>query len=163
VKTSIIFRQLALILLTVSISAVLAACSVSGQLYPVAGPMAKVKPLPVLTVKIDGVTGNSGPAEIALPGGEICRGKWSVVAPRMVGGSTYSGTGQISSGLDSAFISTQGHSFVNVGAPGTNKGQAMLVGDRGTVIECAFVVGSGTASGYGAAKDSHGNTYKLIF
>lgn len=60
-------------------------------------------------------------------------------------------------------MALHGTSFQNVAQPGVNKGQAMLVGTGGTVMECAFVVGSGTASGYGAAKDNRGKVFKVIF
>ena len=138
-------------------------CSVTGRLYPVAGTYSKQIPLPVVSMKVAGVTGNSGPVSLTLPSGEKCAGTWSVVAPRVAGVVQSSGSGSVSSGLNSAFFQMNGTSFVNVGAPGTNKGQAMLTGDRGTVIECAFVVGSGTASGYGTATDNRGNVFKVIF
>jgi hypothetical protein len=139
------------------------ACSVTGNLFPVQGPLTKAQPLPVIPIKIDGVTGNSGPASLTLPDGEKCVGRWSVVAPRMVGSMGHSGSGTISSGLDTAFVQVHGRSFVNVGAPGVNQGQAMLIGASGTVIEAAFLVGSGTASGYGVAKDNRGNVFKVLF
>lgn len=140
-----------------------ASCSITGNLYPVSGPLAKYVPLPEIAMKVDGVTGNSGDVSLILPSGERCTGRWSVVAPRMVGVVTQSGSGTISSGLDTVFLQIHGQSFVNMAQPGINRGQAMLTGERGTVIESAFLVGSGTASGHGVAKDNHGNTFKLIF
>jgi len=47
--------------------------------------------------------------------------------------------------------------------PGVNKGEAVLVGDRGTVIQVEFYTGSGTANGTGVAKDNKGNTWKVLF
>ena len=47
--------------------------------------------------------------------------------------------------------------------PGVNKGEAVLVGDRGTVIQVEFYTGSGTAYGTGVAKDNKGNIYKVLF
>ncbi len=148
---------------TVLCAFLLNACAISGDLYPVEGPLSKSQPLPVIPIKIDGVTGNSGPTSLTLPSGEKCHGRWSVVAPRMAGIVRHSSAGTVSSGLDTAFIQIHGTSFVNMSAPGINRGQAMLTGDQGTVIEAAFLVGSGTASGYGAAKDNRGNVFKLLF
>ncbi|MCW1914748.1 hypothetical protein OJ996_14265 [Luteolibacter sp. GHJ8] len=144
---------------------VLASCSITitGNLYPVDGQLSKTVPVPVIPLKIHNVERNSGTVDMVLPSGEICKGHWSVAAPRMVGTASTTASGSISSGLDSAFISMHGSSFINVARPGVNKGQAMLVGDRGSVIECAFLVGSGTASGYGTAKDNKDNVFKVIF
>lgn len=141
----------------------LGSCSVTGHLYPVEGELSKTRPLPEIPIKIEGVLGNSGKASLTLPSEEKCVGRWSVVAPRIAGHATYHGTGTVSSGLDSAFVNVHGQSFVNMGAPGINKGQAMLVGSSGTTIEAALLVGSGTASGYGVATDNRGNIYKVIF
>ena len=54
-----------------------------------------------------------------------------------------------------------GYSFGS--AARVNSGQAMLVGNRGTVIEIEFRVGSGTASGTGVGKDNKGNVFKVLF
>lgn len=143
----------------------LASCNITitGHLYPVEGRLSKQVPVPVVSMKVHNVERNSGKVELTLPSGEFCTGNWSVTAPRMVGTATSFGSGSISSGLDSSFISMHGTSYINAAAPGVNKGQAMLVGSGGTVIECAFFVGSGTASGYGTAKDNRGNIFKVIF
>ncbi len=34
---------------------------------------------------------------------------------------------------------------------------------RGTTIEAEFFTGSGTANGYGIARDSNANIYKMLF
>ncbi len=47
--------------------------------------------------------------------------------------------------------------------PGENRGQAIVIGERGTVIEVEFYTGSGTANGFGLAKDNKGNIYKVLF
>ena len=41
--------------------------------------------------------------------------------------------------------------------------EAMLVGDRGTVIQVEFYTGSGTANGTGVAKDNKGHVFKVLF
>lgn len=114
-------------------------------------------------MKVHNVERNSGTVELTLPSGELCQGNWSVTAPRVRGSAIHSSTGSISSGLNNDFVQMHGTSFIDIAAPGVNKGQAMLVGNAGTILECAFLVGSGTASGYGTAKDNKGNIYKVIF
>lgn len=47
--------------------------------------------------------------------------------------------------------------------PGVNRGQAMSFCPSGRSLEVEFVTGSGTANGYGIAKDSEGNIYKMLF
>jgi hypothetical protein len=54
-----------------------------------------------------------------------------------------------------------GFSMANV--PGVNRGEAILVGNRGTVIHVEFYTGSGTANGIGVAKDNQGNIYRVLF
>lgn len=44
-----------------------------------------------------------------------------------------------------------------------NRGEAIIVGNKGTIIEVEFYTGSGTANGFGLAKDNHGNIYKVLF
>jgi hypothetical protein len=48
-------------------------------------------------------------------------------------------------------------------APGVNRGEAFLTCSRGSTLQAEFYTGSGTANGYGIAKDSSGNVYKMIF
>lgn len=47
--------------------------------------------------------------------------------------------------------------------PGVNRGQAFATCSRGTTVEAEFLTGSGTANGYGIAKDSGGNVYRMLF
>ncbi|MDH3472780.1 MAG: hypothetical protein OEM59_03725 [Rhodospirillales bacterium] len=47
--------------------------------------------------------------------------------------------------------------------PGVNRGQAMSFCASGRTLEAELVTGSGTANGYGVAKDSDGNVYKMLF
>jgi hypothetical protein len=125
--------------------------------------MAKLSPLPVIDAKIHGVLGDSGDIDLTMPDGEVCKGHWSVTAPKMAGRIQSSETGTVRSGLETAFIQVHGSSFYHGIVPGVNNGQAMVTGPRGTVVEVAFKVGSGTASGFGVAIDNRGNTYKVLF
>jgi hypothetical protein len=90
-----------------------------------------------------------------LPSGESCNGKWSSVAPQ------FSAIGSTS--LFGQYGSVGGFSTVAGIVPGVNKGQAFLTCSQGTTIEAEFYTGSGTANGYGVARDSNSNIYKMIF
>lgn len=143
--------------------ALLAACSTTATLYPVEGPLSKQQPLPVLTATVDGIMGNTGGISVTLPDGEKCTGKWSSIAPVSVGFSTASASGTATNGMASVWTSVYGSGFSVRNLPGVNKGEAMLVGDRGTVIQVEFYTGSGTANGSGVAKDNKDNLYKVLF
>ena len=133
----------------------LTGCSTTANFYPVAGPLSEQQPLPVLVAKVDGITGNTGGITITMPDGEKCTGKWSSAA----GTSINIGTVNLFSQYGNVFGT--GYSVSNT--PGVNRGEAILVGDKGTRIEAEFYTGSGTANGYGLAKDNHGNIYKSFF
>jgi len=136
-------------------SLVLCGCSTSVNLYPVQGPLAGQKPLPVIVGTADGIAGNTGTLTLTLPSGEACAGKWSSVAPQF--------TGVSSTSLFSRYGSVAGFSVTAGPLPGVNKGQAFLTCAQGTTIEAEFFTGSGTANGYGVARDSDSNIYKMLF
>jgi hypothetical protein len=133
----------------------LSACSTQVNFYPVEGPLAAQKPLPSIVATADGITGNTGNIDLTLPGGERCAGKWSSVAPQFAAVSSGS--------LFSRYGQTAGFAVTTGPVPGVNKGQAFLSCNQGTTIEAEFFTGSGTANGYGVARDSKANVYKLIF
>lgn len=143
-----------LLLLTVVLS-VLAGCSITASVYPIAGPMSEQLPLPVLAAQVHSVHKNTGQIDMMLPSGEKLVGKWSSIAPQ----SSSATIGALSSTWTTVF----GSSFTTANLPGVNRGEAMLVGDRGTVMEVEFFTGSGTANGTGVAKDNQGNYYKVLF
>lgn len=137
--------------------ALLSGCmSADVSMYPVEGPLSKQLPLPVLKAKAVGVESNSGPILVTLPDKQECKGTWSSVAPK---------TGSVSTGaLFSAYGGALFGSTVTTGIlPGVNKGQAFMACNRGTTLEAEFYTGSGTANGYGIAKDTNGNVYKMLF
>jgi hypothetical protein len=138
-----------------AVTLALAGCSTTANLYPTSGPYSQQVPTPVVVVKVEGITGNTGPASLVLPNGETCQGQWSSVAP------THS---SITSGsLWSRYGALAGFSVTNGLVPGVNKGQAFLNCSKGTKIEAEFFTGSGTANGYGVATDTAGNVYKMLF
>lgn len=135
--------------------ATLCGCSTTANLYPVRGPLSEIQPLPVIQARVDGIMGNSGGISLTMPDGEFCKGQWSSAA----GMSVSYGSGSLFSQYGSAYWS--GYTVSN--KPGENRGQAMIIGTRGTVIEVEFYTGSGTANGFGLAKDNKGNIYKVLF
>lgn len=141
----------------------LTACSTTATLYPVDGPLSKQQPLPVLTAAVDGIMGNTGGISLSLPDGEYCKGRWSSIAPMSVGYSAVSATGSGTNGMATVWATVYGSGLSIRNLPGVNKGEAMLVGDRGTVIQVEFYTGSGTANGSGVAKDNKGNVFKVLF
>lgn len=135
----------------------LAACSISVPitLYPIKGPYADQNQRPILNATAHDVQQNTGAFEVTLPSGEICKGRWSSAAGKMVtqsSGSLFTEYGTITG---------FGTSVSNV--PGVNRGQAISFCPSGLTIEAEFVTGSGTANGYGIAKDTKGNIYKMLF
>lgn len=137
------------------LASVLCSCSTTANFYPVKGPLSEVKPLPIIRARVDGIMGNSGGITLTMPDGETCKGQWSSAA----GMSISYGSGTLFSQYGSAYWS--GYSVGN--KPGENRGQAIVIGDRGTVIEVEFYTGSGTANGFGLAKDNKENIYKVLF
>lgn len=134
-----------------AVGIILGGCSTTANLYPVQGPMSERRPLPVIVATADGITGNTGNLTLTMPDGESCSGKWSSVAPTMSG-----------VGLFSQYGATAG--FVISGIqPGVNKGQAFMTCSNGTSVDAEFFTGSGTANGYGVARDSNKNVYKMLF
>lgn len=123
--------------------------------YPVKGPMSEQTPLPVARAKAEGITGNTGPLTMVLANGESCSGQWSSAAPQQV---------QVNAGgLFATYGSLAGYSVSAGNVPGVNRGEAFMSCDRGTRIDAEFFTGSGTANGYGIAKDNAGNVYKMLF
>ena len=150
-------------LVTVMAVTAIVACSTTATLYPVDGPLSKQQPLPVLTAAVDGIMGNTGGISLSLPDGERCTGKWSSIAPMSVGFSTATASGSATNAMASVWTTVYGSGFSVRNLPGVNKGEAMLVGNRGTVIQVEFYTGSGTANGTGVAKDNKGNVFKVLF
>jgi hypothetical protein len=133
----------------------LSACSTSARLYAVEGPLNAGGPTPPLDVKVDGILGNNGKLSFAKADGVECSGEWSSAA-----GSGVS----VTSG---SLIGTYGASYLSAvsvsSGSGQNPGLAFAQCADGTTFDIEFVTGSGTASGFGIARDSAGNIYRLLF
>ncbi len=142
-------------LLVFSLLLFISGCSTTATFYPVEGPLSNEQPLPVLTATVNGIAGNTGDMFLEMPDGEKCVGKWSSAA----GAGISVGTGSL--------IGTYG-SIYGVGSSistgtGQNPGQAFLTCDNGRTIQIEFITGAGTANGFGFAKDSKENVYRVLF
>jgi hypothetical protein len=129
--------------------------SIPVHLYPEKGPLARQNPTPVVVATAHNVISDSGPFEVVLPGNVECKGNWSSIAPKAVStswGSIFSLAGSGTAVSTTASI-----------VPGVNPGQFYAICSDNRKIEGEFVTGSGTASGTGAARDSKGNVFKMIF
>lgn len=135
----------------------LTACSISVpvNLYPVKGPLSEQQQKPVLTATAHDVQRNTGQFDVIMPNGEKCTGQWSSAAGVTLSHSTAS--------LFSQYGTVTGFATSISNVPGVNRGQAMSFCPSGRTLEAEFVTGSGTANGYGIAKDSDGNIYKMLF
>jgi hypothetical protein len=147
-----VIRQFAAI---ATASLFVASCSQTVTFYPVQGPLSKQVPLPVAKAQADGITGNTGAITMTLPSGEVCSGQWSSAAPQAV--AVTSGS------LFTTYGPVAGYSVTAGNVPGVNRGEAFMSCDRGTTIQAEFFTGSGTANGYGVAKDNANNVFKLLF
>jgi hypothetical protein len=137
-------------------------CSTTAHFYPIAGPISTQLPIPVIKAKASGITGNSGGISLKMPDGEVLKGTWSSIAPKHVNSSHIAMSG-VGTGLTTVWTQVYGSGYTVGNVPGTNRGEAMLVGERGTTMQVEFYTGSGTANGNGVAKDNKGNMYKVIF
>jgi hypothetical protein len=136
----------------------LTACGPYNQsvtFYPVKGPLSTQVPLPVAKALAEGVDGNTGPLTMTLASGEICKGQWSSAAPQQM--AVTSGS------LFTMYGPAAGYSVTTGNVPGVNRGEAFMSCDQGTTVQAEFFTGSGTANGYGVAKDSKNNIYKMLF
>jgi hypothetical protein len=99
-----------------------------------------------------------GTARITMPDGEVLQGEYSIVFGGAVGfgsifGSVYGPSGSASVSGTSA----------NVSIEGKGQGQASLVGNRGTTIQCEFANANMTGHGFGACRSSRGILYRLMY
>jgi hypothetical protein len=152
------------VFLVLIVLTLISGCATTATVYPIEGPISKISPLPVMKARVDGIMGNSGNISMTMPDGEACSGKWSSIAPQMEMFSSQTGNAFVNSGnLSSAWATVYGSGFMAGNVPGVNKGEAVMVCDKGTVIQVEFYTGSGTANGTGVAKDNKGNVFKVLF
>ena len=128
-------------------------CSVARQidLYPVEGPLSLQVPISVIIARAENVQTYSGKMALTMPDGEKCSGRWSSSGSVGASQNNYS------------LLITYGEKL-NLSPRGNeDRGYAMLLGTKGTIIDVEFLAGVGTGHGFGVAKDNKGNVYKLLF
>jgi hypothetical protein len=145
-----LLRFLAVAVLITS-TAALQSCGETAMLVPVEGPLSEARPVPVMSVKVQGIQSNSGKLSFLMPDGEKCSGRWSSAA----GAGISSLLAQYGATYISGFSISTGH--------GQNPGQALAVCEKGRSFQLDFVTGAGTAHGFGIAKDSESNLYRFVF
>lgn len=138
-------------------------CSTTAYFYPVSGPISESAPVPAIEAKADGIMGNTGNISLTLPSGEVLKGRWSVIAPMSVNYSQSSVSATATNGMSSVWTQVYGNGLTIRNKPGVNRGEAFLTGNLGSTMQMEFYTGSGTANGFGVAKDNKGNIYKVIF
>jgi len=92
------------------------------------------------------------------PDGEQFEGEYTTLSNMSM--STGFGTASAFSSDNYVWAQAQGFSF---NQPGKQFGSAVIVGDRGTVIEIIYAVDPWTSHGSGVAKDNKGNKYRVQF
>lgn len=142
------------IVVTVFLSAtVLSSCKTTALMVPVEGPLSLLRPVPQITILAKGVEGFKGTLSFTLPENDACSGRWS---------STASGPTFTSGSLIGQYRTTYLSSY-SIGGSGQNLGQAIATCTSGRIVDVQFVTGNGTATGFGIAKDSENNVYRLVF
>jgi len=136
-------------------SFMLSACSTTARLYPVEGPLSQQVPPPVLNATVNGITGNNGSLSLARSDGTVCSGEWSSAA----GVQTTFGAGS----LFSQYGAIYGSGYTVTQGGGQNPGRAVAMCSDGTRFDIEFVTGGGTANGFGFARDTRGNVYRVLF
>ncbi len=142
-------------------------CTSTARLYPVQGPLSTQTPLPVLTGKVTAGT-HSGNVAVVMSDGERCKGRWTAVRPVQASKGAPAASLQTASGMSSAWDTVYGTGFYVSHVLGASMYvQAMISGDRGTIINLEMYqpegerVGTGGRTIRGVAKDSKGNIYKI--
>ena len=142
--------------LATCVAAVLATgCSTTARMYPVEGPASTQAPVQALHATVNGILGNNGSLTFALPDGVPCEGEWSSAA----GVQTTFGAGALFTQYGPIYGS--GYSVTSGG--GQNPGSAIAICTDGTQFEIEFITGGGTANGFGFARDTRGNVYRMLF
>jgi hypothetical protein len=131
----------------------------AGSLLPASGPFAQSGAQP-LQITFNGATSGSGSFRVTLPGGETIQGNYDT----MGGFSTGPAGGEQSPGQTVITGADWQALYGNADATlGQISGQGTGSGDKGTLLRIQYVVDAMDNRGYGVAKDSRGNLYRLRF
>ena len=133
----------------------ISSCSIAVTAVPVSGPAMGTGSM---VAKFTWANSNSGKVTATMPWGEKCTGRYSTGGAD--GGMAWnSGAMQFHKSSQSSFGEFESRA-ASMGS--VHVGKALLVGDQGTVIDVIYAATSPT-HGFGEAKDSKGNFYKIVF
>ncbi|MEM7728268.1 MAG: hypothetical protein AAF311_03245 [Pseudomonadota bacterium] len=130
----------------------LAACSTSGSLYPVAGGFYEASQIAPIEVTLSGAVRNSGTMSVTLPDGEALEGPWSLVGKA----NSVASWGTLMAQYDNSAAELAAN-------PEAYRGKAYLVGDRGTTMDVEYALVGSSGKGLGIARDSRNNIYRVVF
>ncbi len=133
------------------------------QVYPLEGPLAAQRPVPVIEAVMTGALDGWGDMTVTLPGGEQCVGRWLVQGGRADLQYLGTGSGSVTRGLDTATYQTNRTGRITGNLGGMEQGMTVLRCARGGIMEVQIARPSGSLSGSGTARDSYGNVYRIIF
>jgi hypothetical protein len=157
--------RLALLLLCLP---VLSGCTATARLYPVQGPLAAQTPSPVYVAKMtDGL--HAGNFSAVLSDGEVCKGRWEIVARPKTSGAPVSANDTAKPNLASEWDIVYGPGYYVAHVLGSRLyGRAVVSGDRGTVLNVEIYKpdtskDATVSSIKGVAKDNNSNIYKVTF
>ena len=129
----------------------IAGCSIGVELYPIEGKILTEHPTAVLKGTVYGVEGNTGKIEFLDENNSLCTGRWSSSSNASMTTSFFEGYAQ-ANGLS-----------VDDQRDKMNRGEAVVICPNGNRFIIEFYTRHGTANGYGMAKDSNENIYKVLF
>jgi hypothetical protein len=157
----------------------LTACGQTGTLYPANKKAEQTGPL---TLQYTAYGTGGGPAQVAMPNGEVLKGEYRVMENSVfgfgsssttvsgnaesTGHATVSGSGGVATVNSVGSASGTAHGTTNSvsqSTPGSRNGMCALVGDKGTNGSCDFFVNRFTGTGAGNCKFSNGAEYNLMF
>lgn len=139
-------------LIIAAVASLIAACSTTGTLLPVSGAYYDAGYTAPIKAKLEGLERNGGKMMLTLPDGEYLEGRWSIVDKAQ----SVASWGDLMVLPDPAITRLSSN-------PDAYRATAYLTGERGTTMDVEYIINSTTARGQGAARDSLGNIYRLVF
>jgi len=133
----------------------------TSYLFPIQGPIATQKPIPVIPVTVTNDLGSpSGGISFSLPDGETFVGKWSRDA--YINSDPVTLAQQRETDIKSAWDSVYGDGYYISNVLGSLvHARAVLRGSKGTNIQIEFSDAQPWPT-RGAARDDKGNIYKMV-
>ena len=145
-------KRISLVLLIISAS-VMSACTRTARLYPVQGPLSAQTPTPVFFPKITGLAYPSN-ISLVLSGVELCKGRWTQIAPTQAPKGAVAASVQITAGdMSLVWDSVYGPGYYVAHVLGSYYYyESVVTGNRGTVINVELYLDD---------RESHGKYYSF--